>query len=219
MSLLTTKQVLSSWRCPGQSGSRSFVVAILAMLVISSTACAQPKSTVNAGVSAPVTAEKTVLIPIDGMSCGACAARVKKTLKAINGVTDVAVDLEHRNARVKYVEPKTSPGQLVAAINKLGYKAGTPAQADKAAAPSPPAKGARNIGMKSVRIPVAGMACEEMCVARVKQTLAAMDGVPNVEVSLKQGEARIEYVEAKTSPERLLAAIQKLGFKTGSPTP
>lgn len=222
MSSFMTKQVRSLWKTPGQAGLRSITVIFLALLLTSSVACAQPKSSVKAEDSSSVaqTAEKTVLIPIDGMSCGACAARVRKTLRAMNGVADVAVDLEHRNARVKYVAAKTSPDQLAAAINSLGYKAGTPAvQPDKSGAPAAPAKGAGSMETKSVRIPVTGMACEEMCVARVKQTLAAIDGVTKVDVSLKQGEARVEYIAAKTSPERLVAAIQKLGFKTGSPAP
>jgi len=124
MNLFIIKKVLSSWGRRGRIGST--MVAILATLVISSTVGAQPVNT-DESFEAPLPAEKTVLIPIEGMSCGACVARIKKTLKAIDGVTDVAVNLEHRNARVKYIETKTSPNQLVVAINNLGYKAGAPA--------------------------------------------------------------------------------------------
>ena len=58
-----------------------------------------------------------------------CVGRVKKTLKALEGVLEVAVSLEHRHAQVRYLEPAMSPERLVAAINSLGYKAGTPAAA------------------------------------------------------------------------------------------
>jgi copper chaperone CopZ len=68
---------------------------------------------------------KVVTIPVEGMVCLACTARVKSTLKAINGVTEVEVSLEKRVAHVKYVEGKVSPEQLVSAINRLGYRAGT----------------------------------------------------------------------------------------------
>lgn len=67
-----------------------------------------------------------VTIPVEGMVCLACTARVKSTLKAINGVTEVEVSLEDRVARVKYVEGKVSREQLVSSINGLGYRAGTP---------------------------------------------------------------------------------------------
>lgn len=69
---------------------------------------------------------RVVTIPVEGMVCLACTARVKSTLKAINGVTEVEVSLEDRVVRVKFVEGKVSREQLVSAINRLGYRAGTP---------------------------------------------------------------------------------------------
>lgn len=69
---------------------------------------------------------RVVTIPVEGMACLACTARVKSTLKAINGVTKVEVNLAGHNARVEYVEGKVSRDQLVSSINGLGYRAGTP---------------------------------------------------------------------------------------------
>lgn len=71
----------------------------------------------------PVT---TVTLPIEGMTCASCVARVKKTLHSIEGVTEVEVSLVHRAARVSYLEAQVSPERLAAAINDLGYRAGTP---------------------------------------------------------------------------------------------
>lgn len=68
-----------------------------------------------------------VAIPIEGLVCSSCTARVKRALESIDGVTEVEVSLQHRQARVRYVETKVSPNTLVAAIDGLGYKAGTPA--------------------------------------------------------------------------------------------
>lgn len=156
---------------------------------------------------------KSILIPIGGMSCGACAASVKKTLKAIDGVVEVEISLEHRNGRVRYMEGKVSPGRLVAAINQLGYKAGTPLAADSMQPTS------ATVGTTAVLIPINGMACEEMCVPKVKKALEAIDGVAKVEVSLKSGNARIEYLEGKVSPGELVSVVDKLGFKAGQPVP
>ena len=72
---------------------------------------------------------KTVVIPIEGMSCSACAARVKKTLTGIDGVVDVEVNLAERNARVRFAPSKLSPDRLVSAVNGLGYQASAPAEA------------------------------------------------------------------------------------------
>ena len=72
---------------------------------------------------------KMVQIPVEGMSCAACVARVKKTLTSIGGVSDVEVSLVERNARVRFDPSRLSPDQLVAAIKGLGYQAGAPAEA------------------------------------------------------------------------------------------
>ena len=69
---------------------------------------------------------KAVTIPIEGMTCASCVARVKKTLKSIDGVVEVEVSLEQRDAQVRYLDTKVSPERLAAAINDLGYRAKTP---------------------------------------------------------------------------------------------
>lgn len=72
---------------------------------------------------------KMVVIPVEGMSCVACVARVKKTLTSIVGVGDVQVSLVEGNARVRFDPSRLAPERLVAAINGLGYHAGTPTEA------------------------------------------------------------------------------------------
>ncbi len=60
---------------------------------------------------------KTVVMPVEGMSCSACVARVKKALNSIDGVSDVQVNLVERNARVRF------------APSSLGYQAGPATEA------------------------------------------------------------------------------------------
>ena len=67
---------------------------------------------------------KTVAIPVEGMSCISCAARVKRTLKGIEGVQQVEVSLERRETVVRFAPAKVTPERLESAINELGYKAG-----------------------------------------------------------------------------------------------
>jgi len=70
-----------------------------------------------------------VVMPVEGMSCSACVARVKKALNSIDGVSDVQVNLVERNARVRFAPSKVSPDRLVAAVNGLGYQAGPATEA------------------------------------------------------------------------------------------
>ena len=116
--------------------SRS-AIAMLIVLTLLWGGCNSVKSAADGGNQSPSTSAETkaVIIPVDGLICVACAARIKQTLQAIDGVSDVRVDLEHRSVRVQYRETKTSIDSLVAAINGLGYKAGKPSPADSANSP------------------------------------------------------------------------------------
>src|SRR5258708_11835801 len=80
----------------------------------------------SAGQNEKAVQTVTVSIPVEGMSCESCVASVKQTAKGIDGVRSTEVDLAKRRARIEYVEGRTSPEQISAAIRQLGYKTGTP---------------------------------------------------------------------------------------------
>lgn len=69
-------------------------------------------------------------VPIEGMTCNACVASIKKKLKSLDGLEEVDVSLEHRNATVFYEEGDITAQQVQDAINELGYKAGEPVTED-----------------------------------------------------------------------------------------
>lgn len=71
-------------------------------------------------------AGESIIIPIEGMSCSACVARVKKAMKGTEGVSEANVNLEKGEVEIRYESAKNSPEKLAATINGLGYKAGSP---------------------------------------------------------------------------------------------
>jgi copper chaperone len=101
------------------------LLAVAAVLVLAGGAACSTRETQAA---VPEENMKVVVVPVGGMSCSACAASIKKTLTSIDGVAEAEVSLEKRNVRVKYAPSKLAPSRLVAAINGLGYQAGTPAE-------------------------------------------------------------------------------------------
>ncbi|UUV99694.1 heavy-metal-associated domain-containing protein [Vagococcus luciliae] len=60
-------------------------------------------------------------IAIDGMSCGHCKARVEKGLSELDGVNDVDVSLENKEADVVYDESKIAIKDIADKIEDLGY--------------------------------------------------------------------------------------------------
>ncbi len=62
-------------------------------------------------------------VKISGMRCGHCTASVSKALTAIDGITQVEVNLEQGEAR--YAERKPVPVETIrAAIAKIGFEVG-----------------------------------------------------------------------------------------------
>ena len=71
----------------------------------------------------------SVTIPVSGMTCAACQARVQRALTKTPGVDEAAVNLMMNNAAVTFDPAVASPQQLVDAIRATGYGAELPAPA------------------------------------------------------------------------------------------
>jgi mercuric ion binding protein len=72
---------------------------------------------------------QTVKMPVNGMVCNACQSNVKKTIKSVDGVTDVEVNLEKKFAVFTYNPAKVKVGQVQKAVNDKGFEAGKPEEA------------------------------------------------------------------------------------------
>lgn len=60
-------------------------------------------------------------IAIEGMNCGHCSARIEKGLSELDGVNDVDVSLENKEADVVYDESKIAIKDIADKIEDLGY--------------------------------------------------------------------------------------------------
>lgn len=68
-------------------------------------------------------APEQIEFDISGMTCGACAARVEKTLNRSDGVAAAGVNLATHRATVTFDPAATSPEALARAVEKAGYGA------------------------------------------------------------------------------------------------
>jgi len=126
-------------------------------------------------------------LPLSGMTCAACAARIEKVLNRLPGV-DASVNLASERARIALSSNETSPEQLVASIEKAGF--GVPQQ--------------------SVELAIEGMPCAA-CSARIEKVLKRLPGV-EAAVNLATERARIRYVPGVADPALLIATIDKAGY-------
>jgi copper chaperone CopZ len=111
-------------------------ILLLASLVLAAPAAALAcgdKPCSEAGCKMPAAGAPTSQLPadgtraamtIEGMKCGACAAKIKTAIDAIPGVKGSVVDAAGGSAEVAFDATKTNAAAIVAAVNSLGhYKA------------------------------------------------------------------------------------------------
>jgi P-type Cu+ transporter len=72
-----------------------------------------------------------VTVPITGMSCASCAARIEKTLREAEGVREANVNFATHRATVEYDPKATDTGALIGAIRDAGYGAEAPPENDE----------------------------------------------------------------------------------------
>ena len=126
-------------------------------------------------------------LPIGGMTCAACAARIEKVLNRLPGV-QASVNLASERARVELESPVTSAGQVVAAIEKAGFE----------------------VPLQTVEMTIEGMTCAA-CATRLEKVLNRVEGV-EASVNLASERARVRYRPGIVSHARLLEAVAGAGF-------
>src|SRR5512140_3171716 len=78
-------------------------------------------------MTTPKTAEaERVDLPITGMTCASCAARIEKSLKKAEGVSDASVNLATERATVHFDPAVTGVDNIVGTIRDIGYDAIVP---------------------------------------------------------------------------------------------
>jgi Cu+-exporting ATPase len=82
-------------------------------------------------------AEATVELELDGMTCAACAMRIEKRLNRIDGVS-ATVNFASEQATVAYDPQRSSVPALIAAVEAAGYRAEIAADAPARTDPAEP---------------------------------------------------------------------------------
>jgi len=70
---------------------------------------------------------QTLTLPVEGMTCASCVARVEKALKKVDGVENAAVNLASERVTFAFDPAKTNLSQLAATVDEAGYRLLLPA--------------------------------------------------------------------------------------------
>jgi len=131
-------------------------------------------------------------LPIAGMTCASCVARVERALEAVPGVRTASVNLATEAATLK-LAPSVTTGALAKAVARAGYE----------------------VAHQEFDLAIRGMTCAS-CVARVERALAKAPGVLSASVNLATERAHVVFV-AGTGVEALHKAVKAAGYEAEIP--
>ncbi|MGV6935371.1 heavy metal translocating P-type ATPase [Paenibacillus sp. CMM36] len=123
------------------------------------------------------------------MSCAACASRIEKGLKRIDGVAQANVNLALEQASISYDPKQVEIAEFRDKIASLGF--GTVSE--------------------EANLNVTGMTCAA-CATRIEKGLNRMPGVTGATVNLAMETAHVEYAAGSIAVGDLVSKIEQLGY-------
>ena len=126
-------------------------------------------------------------LPLSGMTCAACAARIEKVLNRLPGVA-ASVNFASEHARIEMSSSETTPQQIVSTVEKAGF----------------------GVPLQTLELGIEGMTCAA-CATRIEKVLNRLPGVEAV-VNLASERARVRFQPGVVDAAQLVAAIDRAGF-------
>ncbi|HBV20975.1 MAG TPA: heavy metal translocating P-type ATPase [Nitrosomonas sp.] len=130
---------------------------------------------------------KQIELPIEGMTCAACATRIEKNLNKLPGV-EAAVNFASEKARVHYDDGQIKTDNLIEAIEKAGF----------------------HIAPQSVHLQLHKMTCAA-CGVHIERALNKLPGV-TAHVNVATETAKVNFIPGLATIGQLIAAIENAGY-------
>lgn len=131
-------------------------------------------------------------LKIGGMTCAACAKRIEKVTKKLEGVQDSSVNYATEKLSIQYDESVVSLPAIRATIEKAGYEAII--------------ESAKRV------LQIEGMTCAA-CAKRIEKVTSKLDGVLESSVNYATEKLSIGFEPSKVRVSDIKQAIEKAGYK------
>ncbi|PWB78314.1 MAG: heavy metal translocating P-type ATPase, partial [Candidatus Methylomirabilota bacterium] len=132
---------------------------------------------------------RVVEIPIRGMTCASCVARIEDGLSKLIGVRAASVNFATQQATISYDSEQVAINRMVQEVRALGYEA----------------------AVAEAVLPILGMSCAS-CVQRIEQALLQVPGVVSAAVNFATERATVTYLASVVQPADLRQAIEEAGY-------
>lgn len=140
--------------------------------------------------SPPIEGLKKVDLPITGMSCASCVAKIEKGLSKMSGIADAKVNFATEKATISFDPSQVHIGDFVSTIKDLGYEA----------------------GVEKITLPIHGMSCAS-CVKKVETALNSLEGVVKASVNFATERATVQYIAGVVSIKDFGRAVKEAGYE------
>ena len=131
-----------------------------------------------------------IALPVTGMSCASCSAKIEDVLGRVEGVTSAGVNFADSRATVAYEPDLVTPRDLVARIEELGY----------------------GVATSTIELAIEGISCAS-CAARIEKALLDVSGVIRASVNMATHHARVEYLADSAGLPGFRKAVGSAGYK------
>jgi Cu+-exporting ATPase len=133
-------------------------------------------------------ADKSLTLPVTGMTCANCVATVERNVRKLDGVQEANVNFASEKISLVFDDARLNAGDIVARIRKAGY----------------------DVPEQTVDLAITGMDCAN-CALHVQRALSKVDGVLNVNVNFASEHAILTLMPG-VSRQALVAAVEKAGY-------
>ncbi|MEW6428478.1 MAG: heavy metal translocating P-type ATPase [Thermodesulfobacteriota bacterium] len=134
-----------------------------------------------------------IQLPVRGMHCAACSARIEKILAATPGIEKASVNLATETLSLSW-RPEEIPLATVAErLTPLGFELVLPEKESRQ------------------ELAITGMTCAS-CAARIERAIGGSPGVRSIAVNLATERAQVVFDSARTGVREICERIGALGF-------
>jgi len=135
-----------------------------------------------------------MLVPIKGMHCASCSARIEKVLSNQEGIYKAVVNLAAETMEVEWDPARLDIDRIGATVANLGFELVKPELEVK------------------LELAISGMTCAS-CSARIEKVVGALPGVVSAQVNLATESAQVRFRRGEVGQRLIRETINRLGFE------
>ncbi len=133
--------------------------------------------------------ERSINLPITGMTCANCVAAVERNVRKLDGVGAVTVNLSSEKATIDFDSDKIDLPQILARIERAGY----------------------GVAKGTVAFSI-GRIGDVNDLHRIETAVAKMEGVQRASALLAAEKVEVEFIPTMVTAGEIRGLIEKLGF-------